>query len=117
MASDLYIKACDSGRALFQQLDNLSLHIASRSKITTFREEYFIDSALMRSNTQNSVHFALAGAGISASNLRYLEVSSRKGRAKEKETAYINYMDGHNGVVLTTEMFKIKDQNSPDKQL
>ena len=26
-------------------------------------------------------------------------------------------MDGRNGVVLTTEMFKIKDQNSPDKQL
>ena len=117
MASDLYIEACDSGRALFQQLDNLSLHIASRSKITTFREEYSIDSALVRSNVQNSVHFALAGAGISACNLRYLEVSSKKGRAKEQETAYINYMDGRNGVVLTTEMFKIKDQNSPDKQL
>ena len=48
-------------------------------------------------------------------NSRYVEVSSKKGRRKEKETAYINYMDGRHGVVLTTEMFKIKEQNSPDK--
>ena len=66
---------------------------------------------------QDSVHFALAGAGISASNLRYVEVFSKKGRRKGKETAFINYMDGHNGVVLTKEMFKINDQNSPDKKL
>ena len=117
MASDLYIKACDSGRALFQRLDNLSLHIASESKITAFQEEYLIDSDLVRSNVKNSVHSALAGAGISASNLRYVEASSKKGRRKDKEIAYINYMDGHNGVVLTIEMFKVNDQNSPDKKL
>ena len=73
MASDLYIEACDSGRVLFQQLDDLSSHIAPNSKITTFREEYLMDSALVRSNVQRSVHFALAGAGISASNLRYVD--------------------------------------------
>ncbi|KAK0508625.1 hypothetical protein JMJ35_008901 [Cladonia borealis] len=117
MASDLYVKACDSGRSLFQQVDNLSSHIASKSKITAFREQHLLDSALVRSNVQDSVHFALTGAGISASNLRYVEVSSKKGRRKGKETAYINYMDGHNGVVLTTGMFKINDQNSPDKKL
>ena len=116
-ASDLYIEACKSGRALFRQLDSLSLHIAPKSKITTFREEYLLDSDLVRSNVQDTVHRALAGAGISASNLRYVEVSSRKGRRRDKETAYINYIDGHNGVVLTTEMFKVNDQNSPDKQL
>ena len=38
------------------------------SKISTFREDYLIDSGLVRSNVQDSVHFTLAGAGISASN-------------------------------------------------
>ena len=71
----------------------------------------------MRSNVARSVHLALAGAGISASNLRYVEASSRKGRRKDKQIAYINYVDGHNGVILTAEMFKTHDKNSPDKQL
>ena len=112
MASDLYIETCHSGRALFEQLDKLSSHIASESKITTFREEYLIDSALVRSNVQDTVHFALAAAGISAGNLQYVEVTSKRGRRKGQETAYINYMDGHNGGNV-----KIKDQNSPDKGL
>lgn len=117
MASDLYIQACESGRVLFQQLNKLSSHIAPTSKITTFRDEYLIDSALVRSNVQRSVHFNLAGAGISARNLRYVDVSSKGGRRKGKEKAYINYINGRNGVVLTTEMFKDKDKNSPDKKL
>ena len=117
MASDLYIEACNSGLALFQQFDHLASHIAPESKIATFRGEYLIDSAPVRSNVEATVHYALAGAGISASNLRYVEVSSKKGKRKGKPTAHINYVDGHNGVVLTVEMFKKYDQNSPDKQL
>ena len=70
----------------------------------------------MRSNVQDLVHFAPAGAGISASNLRYVEVSSKKGRRKAKETAYINYMDGHNGVVLTTEK-QVPDRTSSKSAL
>ena len=117
MASDLYIEACESGQALFEQLNNLSLHIALESKIPTFRGEYLIDSDLLRSNVEDSVQSALAGAGISVSNLRYVEVTSKGGRRKDKETAYNNYIDGRNGVVLTADMFKVNDKNSPDKQL
>ena len=116
-ASDLYNAACERGRALFRQLDSLSLHPALSSKITTFHEEYSLNLDLIKSNVSNTVHDALAGAGISASNLRYVQVYSGKGRLGDKEPAYINYLDGHNGVVLTAEMFKAKDQNSPDKQL
>ena len=57
-----------------------------------------IDSALLRSNVRDSVHYALAGVGISASNLRYVAVSFKKGRRKDKVVAYINHMDGRNGL-------------------
>ena len=117
MASNLYIEACKSGRALFEQLNNLSLHIAPESKIATFRGEYSIDSDLLRANVEGSVQSSLAGAGISVSNLRYVEVTSKGGRRKDKETAYNNHIDGRNGVILTADMFKASDKNSPDKQL
>lgn len=117
MASNLYIEACNSGLALYQQFNHLASHIAPDSKIATFREEYLVDSAPVRSGVEDTVHCALAGAGISASNLSYVDVYSRKGKRKGKAAAHINYVDGHNGVVLTVEMFKKYDQNSPDKQL
>lgn len=44
-------------------------------------------------------------------------MSLRNGKCKDKEIADTNHIDGHNGVILTGETFKDRDQNSAEKQL
>ncbi|KAL9038650.1 MAG: hypothetical protein Q9214_005195, partial [Letrouitia sp. 1 TL-2023] len=90
---------------------------SSQSKAEWFRKEYLTKRAPVKNGVETSVHKALAGTGISASDLRYVDVFSKGGSRKGKQAAYINYIDSKNGVLLTSEMFKRFDENPADKQL
>lgn len=115
VASNEYLAACTSGRELYIQLDLLSLHQAPSP--LDLEEFYSIDEDVVRMNAGENVQRTLASAGISVSDLQFVEVYSKTKKGRDAEPAHINYFDGRNGVIAAAANSKEYDTTAADQRL
>jgi hypothetical protein len=107
---DEYIAAIEKGRRLCGLLDTFVR--TDRTQYPTMRSLYSVDSDLLRINAAKSIQRALAGCGLSTSELVYVDVRS-PGKCVHDDAAYTNYIDGKSGVIICSENYKDRDEECP----
>lgn len=74
------------------------------------------DSDLLRINATRDIQRALAGCGLSTSELMYIDVRS-PGKFKYDNAAYTNHLDGKSSVIICSKNYKNWDKNAPGQWL
>lgn len=113
-AYDEYLAAFEKGRQLCNLLDSFSR--TDLTQYPTMQSRYTVNSDLLRTNVTKKIQKALAGCGISTSELVYVEVKS-PGRSDRGDAAYTNQFDGRSGLIVCSENFKDRDENTPGQKL
>jgi hypothetical protein len=113
-AYDEYLAAFERGRRLCRLLD--SFFRTDRTQYPTMQSLYSVDSDLLRMNATRDIQRALAGCGVSTSELVYVDVRS-PGKSAYDDAAYTNHLDGKSGVIVCSENYKDRDDNAPGQKL
>jgi hypothetical protein len=85
---DEYLAAIEKGRRLCGLLDTFVR--TDRTQYPTMQSLYSVDSDILRLNATRNIQRALAGCGLSTSELMYVDVRS-PGKSVYDDAAYTNH--------------------------